>query len=137
VQLNPKRPTNKGPAERFTGEVYVDPVARGPEPSRVQINSVHFTPGARSAWHSHGSGQTLWVTEGVGRVQTRGEAIVEIRAGDVVTTPPDEQHWHGAAPEQFMTHVSITENLPDHPDMWGDHVSDAEYNGRATRPDGA
>ena len=87
MQIIPKQPSLKGPPERFTGDVYIDPVARGEEPSRIQVNAVHFTPGARTAWHSHGLGQTLYVTEGVGRIQSRGDDVHEIRAGDVVSTP--------------------------------------------------
>ena len=129
MQILPKRPSIKGPAEWFTGDVYLDPIARGKEPSRIQVNAVHFTPGARTAWHSHASGQTLYVTEGVGRIQTRGEHIHEIRAGDIIHTPSGEEHWHGAAPENFMTHISMTESVPDKSDVWGAHTTDAEYRG--------
>ena len=79
------------------------------EPSRMASGCVHFTPGARTAWHSHALGQTLYVTEGTGLVQSRGEPVVTIRAGDIIHTPPEEWHWHGAAPDQFMTHLSITD----------------------------
>ena len=130
MKLSRNRPTAKGPAQWFTGDVYIDPIGRGPEPSAVQIGLVHFTPGARSAWHAHGRGQTLWVTEGVGRVQSRGESVLEIRAGDVVSAAPGEEHWHGAAPDQLMIHVSITENVPDRPDVWGEHVTEDEYGAR-------
>ena len=126
MQVNPKQPSSKGPAEWFTGDVWMDPVARGPEPSTLNVNSVHFTPGARTAWHSHEGGQTLYVTEGRGLVQARGESIQEISAGDVVHTPHLEEHWHGARPDTFMTHLSITEGGPH----WGDHVTDEEYLGR-------
>ena len=127
MQIIPKQPSIVGPAERFTGDVYIDPVARGEEPSRIQVNAVHFTPGARTAWHSHGLGQTLYVTEGVGRIQSRGDDVHEIRAGDVVSTPSGEEHWHGAAPDHFMTHLSLTESAPGSRDHWGEHVTDGEY----------
>jgi quercetin dioxygenase-like cupin family protein len=123
----PAQPTAKGPAEWFTGDVYIDAILRGADPVEVSVAAVHFTPGARSAWHSHGTGQTLWVTDGHGLIQTRGEDIVEIRAGDVVTTPPDEEHWHGATPHHHMTHVSITRTVPGRPDNWAAHVTDSEY----------
>ena len=118
-----KQPTAKGPAEMFTGDVWLDPVARGPEPSHLSMASVHFTPGAHTAWHSHEGGQTLYVLEGRGLVQSRGHGIVEIRPGDVISTPDGEEHWHGAAPDNFMTHLSITEGGAN----WGAHVTDAEY----------
>ena len=133
MEIAPKPPTAKGPAEWFTGEVWIDAIARGEEPSRVRVSAVRFTPGARTAWHSHALGQTLYVTDGVGRVQSRGADIIAIRAGDVVVTPADEWHWHGAAPDHFMTHLSITEAVPGdaRPEAdWGDHVTDVEYNPR-------
>jgi quercetin dioxygenase-like cupin family protein len=130
MQIYPQQPSIKGPAEWFTGDVYIDLIARGEPPARIQVGTVHFTPGARSAWHSHGLGQTLYVTEGVGLVQGRGEDIQQIRAGDIVHTPADEEHWHGAAPDHFMTHISMTENAPERPDHWGDHVTDTEYHAR-------
>src|SRR5437016_651500 len=113
MPIHPKQPTAKGPAEWFTGDVYIDGIARGEEPSRVRVSTVRFTPSARTAWHSHAVGQTLYVTEGMGLVQSRGGAIEQIRAGDVIYTPADEWHWHGAAPDHFMTHLSITEAVPD------------------------
>ncbi len=130
MQIDPKQPSIKGPAEWFTGDAYIDLIVRGEPPARIQVGAVHFTPGARSAWHSHGLGQTLYVTEGVGLVQSRGEDIHQVRAGDIVRTPADEEHWHGAAPDHFMTHITMTENDPDRPDHWGDHVTDAEYHAR-------
>lgn len=133
MEILPNQPTVKGPAETFTGDVWIDAVARGDEPSRIRLNVVRFAPGARSAWHSHAVGQTLCVTDGRGRVQSRGQEVVEIRPGDVVRTPPDEWHWHGAAPDHFMAHLSLTESAGrvDRPDIdWGDHVTDAEYLGQ-------
>lgn len=133
MQLEPKPPTTKGPAGWFTGDVWIDSIARGEEPSRVRVSAVHFTPTARTAWHSHAVGQTLYVTEGNGLVQSRGGEVVEIRPGDIINTPADEWHWHGAAPDQFMTHLSITEAVPgeERPEAnWGEQVTDAEYNNR-------
>ncbi len=112
---------------------WVEAIVRGEEPSRVRVSAVRFTPSARTAWHSHAVGQTLYVTEGAGLFQSRGGAIEEIRAGDVVYTPADEWHWHGAAPDHFMSHLSITEAVPgdERPETdWGQHVTDDEYHGR-------
>ena len=133
MRIQPKQPTAKGPAEWFTGEVWIDGIVRGEEPSRVRVMAVRFTPSARTAWECHAVGQTLYVTEGRGLVQSRGCGIEEIRAGDIVYTPADEWHWHGAAPGHFMTHLSITEAVPgdERPEAdWGEHVTDSEYNGR-------
>jgi len=125
MEVQPKRPTAKGPAEWFTGDVWIDAIARAHGPSPMTVGSVHFTPGARTAWHSHSIGQSLYVTEGQGRVQSRGEPIITIRPGDVAYIPGDERHWHGAAPDHFMTHIAITEGDTE----WGEHVADAEYDG--------
>lgn len=132
--VQPKKPSAKGPAEWFTGDVWIDGIVQGEEPSRVRVNAVHFAPGARTAWHSHALGQTLFVTEGEGRVQSRDRDIVTIKAGDVVNAAPDEEHWHGAAPDHFMTHLSITEGVgeSDKPETrWGAHVTDNEYGAEA------
>jgi quercetin dioxygenase-like cupin family protein len=125
MDLKPKPPSAKGPAEWFTGDVWIDPIARGDEPSKLNVSEVRFTPGARTAWHTHSTGQTLYVTAGAGLVQPRNGDIVHIRAGDIVHAPAGEWHWHGADPEHFMAHLSITDGDP----TWGDHVTDAEYHG--------
>ena len=132
MPIQPKQPTAKGPAEWFTGDVFLDPIARGEGPSRVRVSAVRFTPGARTAWHAHAIGQTLYVTEGQGLVQARGGSVEDIRAGDIISTPPGEWHWHGAAPEHYMTHLSITEAPgDDQPEAdWGEHVTDHEYHNR-------
>jgi quercetin dioxygenase-like cupin family protein len=129
MEIPAKPATAKGPEEWFTGDVFLDAVVRGEEPSRVRVNAVRFTPGARTAWHSHAVGQTLYVTDGRGFVQARGGEVTAIRAGDVVHTPGGEWHWHGAASEHYMTHLSITEAPgDDRPEtVWGEHVTDAEY----------
>jgi quercetin dioxygenase-like cupin family protein len=106
MDVQPKQPSAKGLAEWFTGDVWIDAIARGAEPSRIRVSAVHFTPGARTAWHAHALRQTLYVTEGAGVVQSRGGGIVDIRPGDVISTPPDEWHWHGASADH-------DENLDD------------------------
>ena len=120
--------TGTGPSDWFTGTVYIDAVAAPAEGSRVQAASVHFTPGARTAWHTHPNGQTIYVTEGVGRCQSRDGAVETIRAGDRVFFAPGEEHWHGATPDRFMTHIAIQEVGDDgNPATWGEHVTDEEY----------
>jgi quercetin dioxygenase-like cupin family protein len=120
--------TMTGPSEWFTGAVYIDTVAAPSDGSRITASSVHFTPGARTAWHTHPNGQTIHVTEGVGKVQRRGGAVEAIRPGDRVFFEPGEEHWHGAAPTRFMTHLSLVE-IDDEGNSatWGPHVSDEEY----------
>jgi quercetin dioxygenase-like cupin family protein len=120
--------TMAGRSEWFMGVVFIDTVAAPSAASRLSASSVHFTPGARTAWHSHPNGQTIYVTEGVGRAQRRGGPIEVIRPGDRVFFEPGEDHWHGAAPDRFMTHLSMVE-VDDQGTSaaWGSHVSDADY----------
>jgi quercetin dioxygenase-like cupin family protein/transcriptional regulator with XRE-family HTH domain len=87
-----------GPADWFTGEVYIDGIRNPDEQSAVGCAHVRFTPGARTAWHHHPKGQTLYVTDGIGYVARRGGEPQEIRPGDVVYIEPGEEHWHGATP---------------------------------------
>jgi quercetin dioxygenase-like cupin family protein len=121
--------TAPGPADWFTGAVYIDAVAVPTEPSRLQAVSVHFTPGARTAWHTHPNGQTIYVTEGIGLAQRRGGPVEVIQAGDRVFFEPAEDHWHGATRNRFMTHLAM-QQLDDHGNAatWADHVTDEEYN---------
>jgi len=120
--------TTPGPAEWFTGAAFIDSVASPTGQSRISASSVHFTPGARTAWHTHPNGQTIFVTEGVGLAQRRGGSIEVIRAGDRVFFEAGEEHWHGAAGTRFMTHLAMLD-VDDRGNTatWGDQVTDAEY----------
>jgi quercetin dioxygenase-like cupin family protein len=94
----------------------------------VSASSVHFTPGARTAWHTHPNGQTIWVLEGVGLCRRRGGAIEVIRPGDRVFFEPGEEHWHGAAATRFMTHIAMLDVDDEGTSAaWGEHVTDEEY----------
>ena len=120
--------TATGPSDRFTGTVYIDTAAVPEGSSRLMASNVHFTPGARTAWHTHPNGQTIWVLEGVGRCQRRGGPVELIRPGDRVFFEPEEEHWHGAAPNRFMAHVAMVEvDDTGASATWGDHVGDDEY----------
>ena len=121
--------TIKGPDDWFTGDVYIDTVASPSDPSRALASLVHFMPGARTAWHRHPLGQSLFVTEGVGLVQRRGGPVETIGPGDRIYVEPYEEHWHGATPTRLMVHLAINEADNDHVAAhWGDHVTDDEYN---------
>src|SRR5579884_1766557 len=102
--------TAQGPSDWFTGQVYIDPVAAPSGSSTVAAALVHFAPGARTAWHTHPHGQTIYVTEGVGLCQREGGPVEVIRARDRVFFEPEENHWHGAAPNRFMVHVAMQQN---------------------------
>lgn len=123
MQQMPTPPTMKGPDDWFTGDVYVDPIAMGQADTPMSVASVHFTPCAHTAWHRHTIGQTLYVTEGAGYVQSRGGDLITIRPGDAIRIEAGEEHWHGATPGNFMTHIAITEGDTE----WGAHLTDDEY----------
>ena len=122
------RSTIKGPADWFTGDVYIDSLKDPDERSAVGCAHVRFTPGARTAWHTHPKGQTLYVTDGVGLVARRGGEVQQIQPGDVVFIEPGEEHWHGATTGRFMAHVAIQEaDEQGVPVTWLEHVTDEEY----------
>jgi quercetin dioxygenase-like cupin family protein len=128
--------TAAGPTDWFTGSVYIDAVAAPAEGTRLSASSVHFTPGARTHWHTHPNGQSIWVTEGIGLCRRRGGPIEVIRPGDRVFFEPGEDHWHGAAASRFMTHIAMVEvDDEGRAATWGDPVSDDEY-GAAPAIDG-
>lgn len=117
--------TAKAPVERFTGDVWVDGVTVGAGPGSPTLATVRFSPGARTAWHRHAAGQTLHVTDGLGLVVSRDGQVMVMRAGDTVYTPPGVWHWHGAAPESFMTHLAMS--VAGGEVEWAEHVADGEY----------
>ena len=132
MELLKQPPTTKAPAQMFTGDAWFDVIYRGEDPSRARANMVRFAPAARTAWHSHGLGQTLYIVEGIALIQSRDGVIIEAHPGDIVYTPPGEEHWHGAAPDRFMIHLALWEypgpdGAPEN--TWLEHVTDAEYNG--------
>ena len=112
IHLAGSRPTTRrASSDYFTGTVWQDPIITPPAPARVCPARVAFEPGARTAWHTHPLGQTLYVISGVGRVQTKGGPVREIRPGDTVWIPPGEKHWHGASPNNGMVHIAMQESL--------------------------
>ena len=122
------RPTSVASDAYFTGHVTQDPIVTAPEPARVRALRVTFSPGARTNWHTHPLGQTLYVVSGVGLVQKLGEPIQEIQAGDTVWIAPDEKHWHGATAENTMCHIATKEALDGSVVDWMEPVSDKDYN---------
>jgi quercetin dioxygenase-like cupin family protein len=124
-----QRKTNIAPLSNFTGTVFQDEIVSGTSPSRMRASVVSFTPGARTAWHSHPVGQTLFCLSGAGRVQREGEQVQEIRPGDTVVIPPNVRHWHGAAPGKLFSHLAMSElNDKGEGTAWFEHVSDEDYN---------
>ena len=127
IFLAGSRPTRRASSDWFTGTVWQDPINTPPAPARVNSARVAFEPGARTAWHTHPLGQTLFVISGVGRVQTKGGPVREIRPGDTVWIPPGEKHWHGASPHNGMVHIAMHESLDGTHVTWMEQVTDEEY----------
>ena len=122
------RPTRKASSEYFTGTVWQDPIIEAAEPARVRALKVAFEPGARTAWHTHPLGQTLYIINGTGLIGLRNEAPKLIKAGDTVWIQPEEEHWHGASAKNSMTHIAIQEALNGSVAEWLEKVSDDHYN---------
>jgi quercetin dioxygenase-like cupin family protein len=129
MEVQPKGPSVKGTPDKFVGDAWFDVIVDDRLSTGLRASVVHFAPGARNAWHAHAMGQTLHVLEGIGRTQARGGEVIEIRAGDTIHTPPGEWHWHGAAPDHVMSHLTLYEADRDgRPETeWGEHVTDDEY----------
>jgi quercetin dioxygenase-like cupin family protein len=127
IDLAGSRPTRRAPSEHFTGTVWQDPIIQAEAPARIVAARVTFEPGARTNWHIHPLGQTLYVLSGIGRFQTKGGPVHEIRPGDVIWIPPNEKHWHGGSPTNGMTHIAMQESLEGNYSTWMEPVTDAEY----------
>jgi len=126
----PKPSTAKNPPEQFTGDVWVDPIVSPQnDDQRATVALVRFTPGSRTAWHSHARGQTLHITDGVALIGTRDGRIIEALPGQTIYTPPGEEHWHGATPDDFMQHLACLEagDDPANTTAWLEHVIDEQY----------
>jgi quercetin dioxygenase-like cupin family protein len=123
-------PSRRLPADYFTGNAWQDPIIEAAAPARLRAAWVRFEPGARTNWHTHPLGQAIHITSGVGRVQVWGGPIQEVRAGDTVWFPPNEKHWHGAAPTMAMEHLAMQEALDGSPVTWLEKVTDEQYGGK-------
>ncbi|MEV7192493.1 cupin domain-containing protein [Streptomyces sp. NPDC093510] len=121
-------PTAKAPAERFTGDVYLNPIETPSEPARLASALVRFTPGARTNWHSHANGQVLYITDGVGLVGTRDGSVVRVSAGQTLKCPAGEEHWHGATETTLMAHIAmVVGNSEGDGTTWLEPVTDEQY----------
>ncbi|MGB8944702.1 MAG: cupin domain-containing protein [Streptomyces sp.] len=121
-------PTAKAPAERFTGDVYLNPIEAPTAPARLASALVRFTPGARTNWHSHANGQTLYITDGIGLVGTRNGHVVRVSAGQIVKCPAGEEHWHGGTDTTLMAHIAMVVGDADSDGTtWLEPVTDEQY----------
>lgn len=129
MELVAQQPTDKAPTHWFTGDVWFDRLHAGQEPSRMNVNLVRFSPGARTHWHIHALGQTLHIVSGIALIGTRDGTVLEARPGETVSCPPGEEHWHGAAPDRFMEHIALWEVKRDGGAevVWNEPVTDEQY----------
>lgn len=127
IQRTGSQASRKGPDDYFTGSVRVDELFKATEPGRNSAGLVTFEPGARTAWHTHPLGQAILITSGVGWVQREGGPVEEVRPGDTVWFPAGEKHWHGATPENGMSHIAMTESLDGKVADWLEKVTDGQY----------
>lgn len=122
--------TKRGPADYFTGVVWLEEVTSAPYTSDVRVVTVTFESGARTAWHTHPHGQLLQIVSGVGRVQKAGERVLEVLPGDVIWFEPGERHWHGAGPASMMSHLAVQRaDEAGRSAVWLEHVNDSDYAG--------
>ncbi|MCO6414604.1 cupin domain-containing protein [Siccirubricoccus sp. KC 17139] len=122
------RATKSAPASNFTGTVFSDEVLKVTPPSRMRASAITFTPGARTNWHTHPLGQTLYCLSGIGRIQKEGEQVQALYPGDTVVIPPGVRHWHGAAPDRVFSHLAMSEDGPNgESTAWFEPVSEADY----------
>ena len=121
------KPTKKSSSEWFTGTVWQDPIIEAPDPARVRALKVSFEPGARTAWHTHPLGQTLYIISGTGLVGLRNAQPKIVNAGDTVWIPPNEEHWHGATPTNSMSHIALQEAMNGTVANWLEKVIDEDY----------
>ena len=132
MNIEPTIPTTRNPPEHFAGDVWLDPIALSHEgDQRMVVATVRFSPGARTAWHSHARGQYLRVTQGVGRFGTRNGSVIEAHPGQTIYTPPGEEHWHAAPEDSFMEHIAMIEGADDPAGttIWLEHITDDQYRG--------
>lgn len=118
---------NKLPNDWFTGNAFLTPLLSKDKNNDYSIGSVHFEKGARTNWHTHPKGQVLIVTNGQGFYQEKGKLAQSIKKGDVINIPEDVEHWHGAAAENEMTHIAISNYKNDVQVIWLQAVNDDEY----------
>ena len=127
ILISGDRSSKRANSDWFTGTVWQDPIIDAPKPARVRGIRVTFLPGARTNWHTHPLGQTLYVLEGIGLVGLRNKKVNIIKPGDTVWIPPDEEHWHGATHENIMVHLAIQESLDGKTADWLEKVSESDY----------
>jgi 4-carboxymuconolactone decarboxylase len=122
------------PEQYFSGAVETSGFYKSDAPARIGGATVSFSAGARTAWHTHPLGQTLFIVSGKGWVQKEDGPVETVGPGDVVWIPPLVKHWHGASKDEAMTHFAVAEALDGSVVTWMEKVSDEDYS-KASRID--
>ena len=117
------------PSDYFTGTAFVEPKFGRNDVRDFELASVTFLPGARSNWHTHPKGQSMYVVSGTGWTQVEGGERQTVNVGDVVWCPPDVKHWHGATDQTSMTHLVVNQYEGDTVVTWMERVTDQQYLG--------
>ena len=113
-------------SQYFIGQAYLAPLTQN-KALNCPISNVTFEPGCRNNWHSHTGGQILVAVGGKGYYQARGEKARILLPGDVVEIPANVEHWHGAAPESWFSHLAIECNPQTNRNTWLEAVDDQQY----------
>ncbi len=113
--------------DNFAGTAYLHMMGASDTSLHVSFGNVTFEPKARTNWHSHPGGQLLFITEGKGYYQAKGEPAQLIKKGDYVEIPRNVVHWHGAAPDSEFAHIAVSLNTDDGGAVWIGPVTDEEY----------
>ena len=129
IEITPAdaRTAARGPQTAYTGVAIAELLFRANDKSNLTMAEISFEPGSRTAWHNHPAGQYLYVTSGVGWVQSRGEKKRVVKAGDVIWTPPGVFHWHGATAMQGLRHIAVWQFVDGSGGELAEHVTDVEY----------
>lgn len=112
----------------FIGTVWLNMMGAKDTSLHTSYGNVTFEPGARTNWHSHPGGQILFITEGKGYYQVKGQTAQLVQKGDFVEIPPNIVHWHGAAPDNEFAHIAVSLNTDLGGAVWLGPVTEQEYN---------
>jgi quercetin dioxygenase-like cupin family protein len=114
-------------SENFKGTVWLQMFGAKDSTLYARFGNVTFEAKARTNWHSHPGGQVLFITEGKGYYQAKGQPARLVKKGDVVEIPRNVVHWHGAAPDSEFAHIAISLNSDEGGAVWIGPVTDDEY----------
>jgi quercetin dioxygenase-like cupin family protein len=110
-------------SNNFMGDAYPHILSAPESTVATTVANVTFAPGARNNRHFREIGQVLLVTGGKGYYQEEEQPARQLTTGDIVNIPAYVRHWHGAAPDSWLTHIAVTQGKP----TWFEPLTDKEY----------